>query len=225
VLRLAGAHAALEQIDASGVLRDEVVRLCDALTGPDDALPGRLAREALEAGLSFDTLCETHLAPAARRLGTLWEADELSFADVTLAANRLFGLLRSVAHRPAPRPDALFAVFAAVPGEEHVLGVTMAAERARGAGWDVALLVGLGHDALVARIVGLAPDVIGLSLSSSRALLPLTRLVIALRVAVPAAPVVVSGPGVAMIGEPIIGVDVMTEEFDAAMAALGRLRG
>jgi len=201
----------------------EVVTVCAALTGPDAGLAEDIARAALDRGMSFDDLCETRLAPAARRLGTLWEADELSFAEVTLAANRLFGILRSLAHRPIPRTDARFAVFAAVPGEEHVLGVTMAAERARGAGWDVALCLGMSHDTLVARISDAAPDVIGLSLSSPRTLLSLTRLIVALRIAVPASPIVVCGPGAADLREPIVGTDAIASDFDQAMAAMRRL--
>jgi methanogenic corrinoid protein MtbC1 len=225
VQRLSRAHSNGAQAAVAEAPPDELDLFCTALTGQDDALAERLAREAFEGGLSFDALCETRLAPAARRLGTMWEEDRLSFADVSLAANRLFGLLRTLAHRPTPLMDARFAVFAAPPGEEHVLGVSMAAERARGAGWDVALLVGLGHDALVARISGMTPDVIGLALASERALLPLTRLVVALRVVVPAAPVVVCGPGVARVAGPIVGVDAMASDFDQAMAALAPLAG
>jgi methanogenic corrinoid protein MtbC1 len=221
--RLSRAHATNTPGDQGDVPR-EVMLLCAALTGPDEERALGLAREALAAEMSFDLLCETRLAPAARHLGHLWEEDALSFTDVSVAANRLFGILRTLAHRPVPRTDAPFAVFAAVPGEEHVLGVTMAAERARGAGWEVALLIGLDHEALVDRIANLSPDAIGLSLSGPRVLLPLTRLVVALRVAVPAAPVVVSGPGVAAIAEPILGVDAMTPDFDRAMAALEKIR-
>ena len=100
----------------------------------------------------------------------------------------------------------------------------MAAERARGAGWAVALLVGLGHDALVARIGEVAPDAIRLSLSGGRSLLPLTRLVFALRIAAPISPIFVSRPRVAAIGEPILGVGAMALDFDGAMAALARFR-
>jgi methanogenic corrinoid protein MtbC1 len=224
VERLSRAHASDPPPGNSDTVAREVMLFCAALTGPDEERALTLAQEALEAEMSFDRLCETRLAPAARYLGHLWEEDALSFADVSVAANRLFGILRALAHRPVPATDAPFAAFAAVPGEEHVIGVTMAAERARGAGWEVALLVGLGHDAIVERISNLSPDAIGLSLSGPRTLLPLTRLVVALRIAAPAAPIVVSGPGVAMIGEPIIGVDAMSADFDAAMAALNRLK-
>jgi methanogenic corrinoid protein MtbC1 len=221
--RLSRARAGDGSPESGDVSRD-VRLLCAALTGPDEDRALRLAREALEAEVSFDALCETRLAPAARHLGHLWEEDALSFADVALAANRLFGILRALAHRPVPRTDAPFAVFAAVPGEEHVLGVTMAAERARGAGWEVALLIGLAHDALVTRIADLAPDAIGLSLSGPRSLLPLTRLVVGLRVAVPTAPIVVSGPGVASIREPVPGIDAMAPDFHGAMTALAQFR-
>ncbi len=203
---------------------DDVALLCAALTGPDPDAALRLGRQALAEGLTFDAICETRLAPAARRLGTMWETDKLSFAEVTLAANRLFGLLRALAQRPVPRTDAPFAVFAAPPGESHLLGVSMAAERARGLGWEVALHVGLDHDTLVDRIAASAPDVIGLSLSGPRSVLPLSRLVVALRVVLPAAPIVVSGPGVAALGAPVVGVDAVAEDFEGAMAALARLR-
>lgn len=224
VERLSRAHAADQTPTDPGTVPHEVILFCAALTDPDENRALGLARGALEAEMSFDVLCETRLAPAARYLGHLWEEDALSFADVSLAANRLFGVLRTLAHRPVPRTDAPFAVFAAVPGEEHVLGVTMAADRARGHGWEVALLVGLQHDALVERIANLAPDAIGLSLSGARTLLPLSRLVFALRVAVPTVPIIVSGPGVALIGEPIVGVDALATDFDGAMAALEKVR-
>lgn len=203
----------------------EVARYCDALLGADADEATALARDALAGGMSFDALCELRLAPAARRLGTLWEEDRLSFAEVALAANRLFSILRSLAHRPTPKADTRFAVFTVPPGEEHVLGVTMAAERARGAGWDVALILGLPHDGLVARIAEAAPDVIGMSLSSPRGVLPLTRLVVALRVAAPASPIVVSGPGVSQLRDPLPGVDMLTPDYNVAMAALSRLAG
>jgi methanogenic corrinoid protein MtbC1 len=223
VERLSRAHAG--QLSPEAAEAEEAVLFCAALTGHDPDLAERLAREALAAGLSFDALCETRFAPAARRLGTLWEADALSFAEVTLAANRIFGLLRALAHRPAPRADSPFAVFAAPPGEAHVLGVTMAAERARGLGWEVLLVVGSDHDTTVARIAQAAPDVIGLSLSGPRSLLPLTRLAVALRVTVPASPIVLCGPGVAVVQEPLPGVDVMSADFGEAMAAMARLAG
>jgi MerR family transcriptional regulator, light-induced transcriptional regulator len=202
---------------------EEVAQFCAALLDSNPDLVGNIARAALDSGLSFDRLCEERLAPAARRLGMLWERDELSFTEVTLAANRLFTVLRDLAHRPIPRDGAPFAVFAAPPGESHVLGVTMAAERARGMGWDVALLMGLSHDALLDRIAEAHPDVVGLSLSSRRALLPLGRLVVALRVAVPGVPVVVSGPAVSEFGEAILGADAMATGFDEALAAMARL--
>ena len=223
VERLSRAHAA--ELSPEAAEAEEVRLFCRALTGHDPDLAERLAREAMTAGLTFDLLCETRFAPAARRLGTLWEEDALSFAEVTLAANRLFGLLRALAHRPAPRSDSPFAVFAAPPGEAHVLGVTMAAERARGQGWEVLLIVGSDHDTALARIAAAKPDVIGLSLSSPRSLLPLTRLVVALRVTVPACPIVVCGPGAGLLQEPLPGVDVLTPDFETAMAAMRRFAG
>jgi hypothetical protein len=44
-------------------------------------------------------------------------------------------------------------------------------------------------------------------------------------VAAPASPIVVSGPGVAHVQGALPGVDVMTSDYEVAMAALTRLTG
>lgn len=223
VLRLSRNAASRGALSPEAIEDAAVVRYCTALTSSDGTYAAGLAREDLDGGMSFDQLCETRLAPAARRLGVLWEQDELSFAEVTLACNRLFSVLRTLAQRPPPAADTPFAIFAAVPGEEHVLGVSMAAERARGAGWEVTLCLGLPHDRLVEKIAAAAPDVIGLSLTSDRMLLPLMRLIVSLRIEAPLSPIVVCGPGVAELTEPLVGADAVTADFERALAAMRRL--
>ncbi|MGT2486179.1 B12-binding domain-containing protein [Methylobacterium oryzae CBMB20] len=53
-------------------------------------------RALLEEGLSLDALLLDLFAPAARRLGQLWEEDEADFLDVAAALGRLQSLTRSV---------------------------------------------------------------------------------------------------------------------------------
>jgi methanogenic corrinoid protein MtbC1 len=91
-----------------------------------------------------EDVCLDHLAPAARCLGEWWETDRLPFTDVTMATARIQSMLRRM---PTGRGHiAAFAgngaVFCAVPGEQHTLGVMMAADLFRRNGWDVGLLLG-----------------------------------------------------------------------------------
>lgn len=226
VARLANrGHESAEREAAD--LAQRIEALCKALLANEADAASTLAEEALQGGMDFDGLCETLLAPAARHLGELWEADRLSFAEVTLAANRLFYVLRCLAPRRQTGFDAVAAVFATPPDEEHVLGVTMAAERARALGWHVELVVGQPHDSIVDRIVQARPDVIGLSLGSERSTLAISKLVVALRVAVPDVPVIVCGSGTETAGRAknIVGADGVAGGFEEAIWQMEHLIG
>ena len=165
--------------------------LCDA----DDAAASLLVDDLLRAGLSVEDLCLDHLGPAARHLGDLWDRDRLPFTEVALATARIQALLRRMPPtRSTPSlTHSKSAVFAAVPGEQHTLGVMMAADLFRRNGWDVGLMVGLGHDELVNRIARDDRPVIGLSCSGSHSYPALRRLLSVLARTRPSAHILLSG--------------------------------
>ncbi len=151
--------------DAHKVLGDPcVAALAYALCDQDDQAASVLVEDLLEAGLSVEEVCLDHLAPAARRLGELWDTDRLPFSEVALAGARIQAIVRRMpASRMTPScAQGKGAVFAAVPGEQHTLGVMMAADLFRRNGWDVSLMVGQTHDELVSRISRDDRPVIGL---------------------------------------------------------------
>ena len=128
--------AAVPPVDESA-LRDFVRRL----THSGDTLEHYL-RDLLSQGLSADHLYLQLFAPAARRLGAMWEEDRCTFVDVTLGVGRLqqlthgFGdLLRG----PVESPATGRVLVAGAPREQHTLGVTMVAEFLRRDGWEVVL--------------------------------------------------------------------------------------
>ena len=172
-----------------------VAAMAYALCDPDDASFSILVSELLDAGLSVEELYLGHLAPAARRLGEMWDRDRLPFSEVTLATARIQAKMRRMpAVRIAPYcGSGKGAVFAAVPGEEHTIGVMMAADLFRRSGWDVDLLIGLSHDELVTRISRDDRPVIGLSCSGDHSYPALCRLLLALKHTRPDATVLLSG--------------------------------
>ena len=214
--------------DAVSVLGDPcAAAMAFALCDPDDAAAQFLVDDLLDAGISVEDLCHDHLAPAARRLGTMWDRDRIPFTDVALATARIQSILRRLpANRSSLRNGrGLGAIFAAVPGEMHTLGVMMAADLFRRGGWDISLLVGLTHDELLARLTRDDRPVIGLSCSGEHSFGALRRLLAALGNARPDAQFLVSGQ---IIADPAriasLPVPVMVVgDLDSAEAEMARL--
>jgi methanogenic corrinoid protein MtbC1 len=123
-------------------------------------------------GMARETLLLQLLAPAARRLGELWEEDLADFTQVTVGLGRLQQLLWHLA-APAeetqaqadPRRRVLLTV---APGEQHTLGVFMVRDFFRRAGW----VVPAGTPHTVDEIAGMVRNewfaVVGLSLACER---------------------------------------------------------
>lgn len=112
-----------------------------------------------------------------------------------MAAARIQSILRRMpVDRAIPgRAKAAGAIFAAVPGEMHTLGVMMAADLFRRGGWDVSLLVGLTHDELLTRFTRDDRPVIGLSCAGDHCYPALRRLLAAIGNARPDAQILLSG--------------------------------
>ncbi|MCU4654106.1 cobalamin-dependent protein [Roseibacterium sp. SDUM158016] len=167
------------------------VALCDDETDVADLMVADL----IDAGVPVEEICLEHLAPAARCLGEWWENDRVPFTEVTMATSRIQSLLRrmpkgGIAVRAF---GAKAAVFCAVPGEQHTLGVMMAADLFRRNGWDVGLLLGLEHAEILARLERDDRCVIGLSCSGDHSFAALQRLMQALREVRPGARIILSG--------------------------------
>lgn len=174
--------------------------MVQALCDHDDATVEGLVSDLFAVGVSAETICLDHLAPAARHLGHLWETDRLSFTEVTFALAHLHRVLRDLpqpTHRGPMRLDKA-AMIAAIPGEQHTLGSVMAANLLRRDGWDIALLVGLDHDVLVTRLCSDDRPIIGLSCAGVHTLPALVRLANAVIARRPGAHLFISGQIAAM---------------------------
>ncbi|MDB5660021.1 MAG: Cobalamin-binding protein [Cypionkella sp.] len=206
---------------------DEIDMLCNALLSDDPRAAATFIEQAQLKGSSYETLCLLYLSVAARRLGEWWDNDEVTFYRVTVAAGRIYAILRILRReRPIGVPNLLrAATFASVPGENHTLGITIASDLARERGWDIELFVGLTHDALVEKLEHRQPALIGLSASGKRSLPALTRLIVALRISNPGARILVCGQiaasNLTLVG--VTGADAAAHDFDSAIAQMDRL--
>lgn len=173
----------------------EIETLVKALLSDRHAAASDMLTGLQADGVTLSEVYVGYITGAARRLGELWDNDEVGFLQVTLATSRLTaiicGLKKVFCDREgSPQRRALFA---ACPGESHVMGVSMAADLFRREGWEIDLEIGQTHDdLLMAQHLGGYP-VIGLSASSDAMILPLARFVRAARLLTPGALIFVAG--------------------------------
>lgn len=206
---------------------DQIDRLCDALLSSDPLAAIPLMEHAKQEGASYDALCQSYLAVAARRLGEWWEDDKISFYKVTMGAGRIYVILRILRlQRPVHELDTRrLAVFASVPGDNHTLGITVAADMARDKGWDIELFTGLTHDQLIHELDQRDTPLIGLSASAKRSLPALMKLIIAVRLGNPRTRIMVCGQITAMDLnlDGITGADAAAVDFEQAFAFMENL--
>lgn len=234
VRRLSSVDRADRLAAAPAISQNEIAAFCDVLVQPTAAAALDFLHGLQDRGIPRDTIIHGYIAGAARMLGARWDADRTSFFDVAVGTGHLYALMRSL---PSARPDGLSALpvrrnalFASVPGETHNIGITIAADTFREAGWDIDLQLDLDFAALTDHVRRTEPAIIGLSLSSEGRLADLVRLVVALRLLRPAAIIGVA-PALAMSDQSIrklADIDIIFRDARLALHdldAMLRLRG
>jgi methanogenic corrinoid protein MtbC1 len=179
-------------------------------------------------GISADTILIDLLAPAARMLGTFWEEDRCDFVDVTMGLWRLQEITHDIAARltprpPRPAPDGTVrrAFLAALPGDQHQLGVLLVSEFFRAAGWQPVAAFDLPEADLASAVAQESFDLIGLTVSQEWQIEGLPALIETLRGASrnPSAIVMVGGGIVASRPELafLVGADATAPDARGAV--------
>ncbi|WP_431281999.1 cobalamin B12-binding domain-containing protein [Humitalea sp. 24SJ18S-53] len=110
------------------------------------------------AGIPLDRVYLDLLAPVARRLGEMWEADECDFATVTMGLAALQQVVLNSGRRFTQAPQrprvGRRALLAPTPGETHTFGLVIVAEFFRRAGWEVWSGTGASQPEIVAKVRG-----------------------------------------------------------------------
>lgn len=184
--------------------------------------------EALRAqGVALEALYLDLLAPAARHLGELWEADLCDFTQVTLGLWRLQQVMHELS--PAFQNEATYTLqrrrvlLAPAPGSQHTLGLFMVGEFFRRAGWDVSAEPAASAAELEAAVGRDWFDVVGLSIGTELQVEALTAAILALRKAsrnkaigiMVGGAIVTSDPGLVAV----VGADATACDAPQAVAA------
>jgi methanogenic corrinoid protein MtbC1 len=228
VTRLASTVTVRRPVSPVPISAEDLSAFCDLLLQPDQnrrAL-GFVASRRNE-GASIEDIYLGYIGPAARLLGERWETDALTSLQVTIGAGTLYALMRALRNVSTANPSqdaGRAALFASVPGEKHGIGVTVAADMFREAGWQIDLQLGRDQAQLVEHAARTTPGVIGLSLSTAERLPELVQIVLGLRLVVPNAVIGVAHGGELRAADiqRIADVDLIFDDASSAIHMLER---
>jgi methanogenic corrinoid protein MtbC1 len=200
----------------------------DALVHGDEPLAEEAVSEAIGASFEEAEIDERIVAPALRLVGDLWADGRLGIADEHLATEislRVIALQRE-AFRVARRRSMHRVVFAAVEGEQHVVGLRMAASMALHGGYDVRLLgPDLPLHGLLAAVRRHGPSIVGLSATMPASAARMQKSVETLHEAAPGLGIVVGGAAVDRRFELVHGVTVCRHVGDLVGQLEAQLQG
>jgi MerR family transcriptional regulator, light-induced transcriptional regulator len=229
VSRLTASAAMGPRFETPVVTEENVAAFCAALVQPEAAAALQFIEARRAEGETRQGVYIGYICAAARRLGEGWDEDRLTFLEVTTGTGHLYALMRALrkegrSARPA-FDSRRCALFATIPGEDHGIGITVAADLFRDAGWEIDLQTGTDHDSLIAHVERTEPTMIGLSLSTERRLDALVRLVVAIRLVVPHAIIGVA-PAATLDRkqvENLVDIDLLFSDARSACVEMDRL--
>lgn len=151
----------------------------------DDEAASAHVERLLASGSSVESVMLELLAPTARHLGALWEADAEDFVTVTLGVSRLHRIMRQLGDafmsEGQPATDSGSMLITIIPGEQHSFGLSMVAEFFRRDGWNLCTGPFSSHQELISLVQNHWFDVVGFSVSSDRRLDELRQDITAIR--------------------------------------------
>ena len=211
----------------SRIAASDLERLTLLLLDPDGGEVSPFIDARVQAGVTAEALLSELLAPAARRLGTLWEADECDFVHVTIGLHRLQEAVQKLLGDDEPSPlecESGRALLLTAPDETHRFGLEIVDRDFRSAGWRVERCEATE---LEFALSGGWLDLVGFSISCHRHLSRLREAIELARLASrnPAIFVLVGGPIIAAEPELArsVGADLGAVDAEEAIVLAGAL--
>jgi len=159
-----------EEVGEIEVKQSEIVDFCQALIdGPVEECFSFIERMQ-KSGHSLISLYVNLIPASTRRLQELWENDENSFTEVTLALGRAQNLIHQLSPIFVNQSNLSEfkgnALLINVPGSQHTLGILMLGEFFKLAGWNTTVEIEISDDELKDRVRLQACDLVAISIST-----------------------------------------------------------
>lgn len=153
------------------ILNTDVDHFVGLLLDGDQDAALKWIENARDKGVSIESVFLNLLAPAARKLGEMWEEDERDFTEVGLGLGELHKILHLIPSlhemQRKKAPNGLSILLAPAPGDQHTLGLAMVAEFFQRDGWSVDGGSSAETDDPAVLVKAGKYDVVGLSLATS----------------------------------------------------------
>jgi MerR family transcriptional regulator, light-induced transcriptional regulator len=221
-----------KRLSGSGILQEELVtKILDAVKSDKNPDLEEVVQELQTADISAEAAVLNVIPEVARRLGTEWVEDTLSFSTVTTGAMKLQSLLRTVqdGHDVSEENASLASILMVVPmGEQHTLGAMSAAAWLRMKGASVSIKIAPSQKDLLQTLQSHRFDGIFVSIGSDSKLEVCAKLVKTLRsLSKGTIPVIIGGALAASKCEELtsIGADCVTTDLTEALAMVGQRTG
>ena len=201
---------------------------CDAFLSSDEELRHNTLQRIRQEGVTPSNIID-HIVPAAARLmGEMWFADEISFAHVTIGAARLQESVRSLAHRDRIHRsyrDTGSAILLVIPRvEQHTLGTFVLADQLRRLGYAVDVAIDQHPRQLAVTLRQRHYVMVGITVSGRRTLASTTELVDIIRSTVTrVTPIVIGGSVLSsdIDVKAISGADHTAKDAESALLKCG----
>jgi hypothetical protein len=134
-------------VTESQIRRELLLDLVETLVSDDVMAASRFLDDLRLQRIPTEALVDEVLPQAARALGEAWNADQISFVDVTIGAMRLQGMLRDIEGREGAglgargRPLRGSALVVVPSDEQHTLGALVLSNQLRRAGVSACLRI------------------------------------------------------------------------------------
>jgi len=149
--------------------QQSIAELTQLVLQEDAKTSVKYVKDIHASGVSLENIYLLLLTPVARRLGEMWEGDESSFTDVTIALWRIKQLMYDLSpifqQYAEQNKTGSSIMLVPLPGSQHNLGLFMVSEFFAKAGWRIWGELAATQEDIVSMAQTEWFDVIGLSAS------------------------------------------------------------
>ena len=159
-----------DDLFAKPVINEQVVADLTSLVLQEDArISVDYVKKFHTSGVSLEDIYLRLLTPVARKLGKMWEEDESSFTEVTIALWRIKQLMYDLSpifqQYAQHEKNGSSIMLVPLPGSQHNLGLFMVSEFFAKAGWRIWGELAATEDEIIEMAAKVWFDIVGLSAS------------------------------------------------------------
>jgi len=220
--------ASPEVSGADAVALPEFSDFTDACRNGDSLRLNHIVDALIAQGFAQEKIFLELITPAARHLGSLWDKDLCSFAEVTCGLAVMHHVIYRLGYEfregQHSKGDKTNVMMCCAPGSSHLLGVTIVGDLFRREGASVVIEVSSTKEELVRAVANEWFDVIGISVAIESQLLELKSLVQELKKSSgnPNVKVLLGGPIFMLVNATIdmFGADAVSNNAQEVVALL-----